>query len=258
MTKLKTNKLSFEHYLDYWRLVHRVTDDNLAAVCFPDKPPYFNRFFDRIQQHALKQYMAAANFSATGKQILDVGCGRGRWLSFWTRLQAEQVAGIDLSPHAATIAAQKGYLACAGSVLELPFATSTFDVVSSITVLLHLPHSAKAAAIGEIARVLKPHGRAILIESTFPDDDAPHVYGLGIAGWEMLFAGHNLTLTYQAAHYFNWVRRLSHRAYFVPTRVRDFCAIYCDYPLEYLLMHYFRDRRSSFGLQHLMVFEKRT
>jgi ubiquinone/menaquinone biosynthesis C-methylase UbiE len=256
MTKPHPNKLSFEQYLDYWRSLHQSADDDLAAVCFPDKPPYFNRFYDRMQQHALNQYLVATDFTLAGKQVLDAGCGRGRWLSYWTRLKAKYVAGIDLSPHAATIAAQKGYSACAGSVVDLPFPNSTFDVVSSITVLLHLPHAAKAAAIGEVARVLKPHGRAILIESTFPDDSAPHVYGLSITAWQTIFAQHNLTLTYQAAHYFNWVRRLSTRAYFIPEQIRDFCAIYCDYPLEYLLMHYFRNRRSSFGLQHLMVFEK--
>jgi SAM-dependent methyltransferase len=72
-------------------------------------------------------------------------------------------AGVDLAPAALRLAARRasGRLAQA-TVTELPYAAGTFDVVTSFDVLVMLDPAAEAAALGEMARVLRPGGRLLL------------------------------------------------------------------------------------------------
>jgi SAM-dependent methyltransferase len=50
----------------------------------------------------------------------------------------------------------------AGSVAELPFADATFDLVTCMDVVEHLPELVRAPMFGEVRRVLKPGGRFVL------------------------------------------------------------------------------------------------
>jgi SAM-dependent methyltransferase len=51
-----------------------------------------------------------------------------------------------------------------GEAQRLPFADGTFDCVSDITVVQHLPLALQPEAIAGMLRVLKPQGRLILME----------------------------------------------------------------------------------------------
>lgn len=243
-------KLNGRQYNDYWYNIHSRTNDDLAAVCFPDKPLYFNRFFDRIQKYALSKYIKKENINFKGKKLLDIGCGRGRWLSFYKKHGAI-VQGIDLSEHAVQVCKNKGYDAYEGSITQMPFENNHFDFVSSITVLLHLPYELKGKAVADISRVLKPGGKAILIESTWEDPSA-HVFSLSVSDWEKLFNKHGMNLVHKSGHCFNLFRMGLPSV----TPFRNFLTIYLDYPLEYMLMNYFYGKQSGIALQHLMVFEK--
>ena len=48
------------------------------------------------------------------------------------------------------------------SVRHLPFRTAAFDSVWSMSTLMHVPDSAIATALSEVARVLKPGGAAAI------------------------------------------------------------------------------------------------
>ena len=82
-------KLSIEQYINYWENTHRKCSNDLEAVLFPNKPVWFNRFFDRVLQFVLipvlwsiSRYLK--NVHISGKRILDLGCGRGRWLEYFS------------------------------------------------------------------------------------------------------------------------------------------------------------------------------
>lgn len=244
-------KLNDKEYLDYWHRIHEKKGDDLATVCFPDKPLYFNLFFDRIQKHAINQYLRKEHVLLTGKKLLDIGCGRGRWLMFFHDKHHADVTGIDLSSIAVQACKKKGFNAFEGSIVEMPFENNNFDFINSTTVLLHLPYNVKGQAIAEISRVLKPGGKAILIENTW-DDPSPHVFGMPVSKWEETFNKCNMRLIHKSAHYFNFFRRK------LPDLIpfKDFLSIYMDYPVEYFLMRLFYSKQSSAGLQHFMVFEK--
>lgn len=244
-------KLTEREYEQYWITTHNNTKEDLASVCFPDKPLYFNLFFDQMQRYALKRYIKKERISLEGKMVLDIGCGRGRWLSFYEHWQKAIVRGIDISEYAVHICKKQGFAVCQGSIIQLPFQDSCFDFINSVTVLMHLPYEFKEKSIAEISRVLQKGGKAILIEGTW-EDASQHVYGWTAPKWERKFNEYGLQLSHRSGHCFNWFR--TKLPPFIP--FKDFLGIYLDYPLEYGLMHYFYGKESDVALQHLMVFEK--
>src|SRR5262245_15015440 len=93
--------------------------------------------------------------------ILDAGCGTGGNALFLRRYGT--VVGIDLAAEATELGGQRlpGVLA-RGSVIELPFADASFDLVTSFDVLYHRAVSDEHGALRETARVLRPGGRLLI------------------------------------------------------------------------------------------------
>jgi len=99
------------------------------------------------------------------RSILDAGCGTGGMMSWLKRYAGSgRVAGVDLSSTAVGFCRQGGHTTVAqASVTDLPFADSSFDLVTSFDVLVQLPGETSAdRAIDEIQRVLRPGGIAFV------------------------------------------------------------------------------------------------
>jgi len=92
----------------------------------------------------------------SGKLVLDVGCGMGRFAEVATRWGA-RVVGVDLSA-AAEVATEnlagRDFVALQADVFALPFAPERFDYIYSIGVLHHTPDCEKA--FRELPQYLKP------------------------------------------------------------------------------------------------------
>jgi ubiquinone/menaquinone biosynthesis C-methylase UbiE len=104
-------------------------------------------------------------------RLLDVGCGTGRFLDFckqaWPRLPA---AGLDLSE--AYINEAKRHLKpwCWISLMvangeAIPFGDESQDAVTNIFMFHELPPKVRRIVFGEFARVLKPGGRLVILDS---------------------------------------------------------------------------------------------
>ena len=98
-----------------------------------------------------------------GDRVLEVGCGQGHL----TRAIAQRgvdIVGIDANPHAAAVA---GNGLVRHMVAEsLDFDEATFDCIVSVHAIEHIPPLAKA--LEEMARVLKPGGKAVFIYPAEP------------------------------------------------------------------------------------------
>ena len=93
--------------------------------------------------------------------VLDAGCGSGGNLRFLRRYGS--VTGIDLAAEALALGRPNAQSQLArASVLALPFADASFDLVTSFEVLYHRAVPDERAALRETWRVLRPGGRLLL------------------------------------------------------------------------------------------------
>jgi SAM-dependent methyltransferase len=108
-------------------------------------------------------------------RILDFGCGCGRVISSLSKLTGAQIFGTDIDAEAIEWCNKSlssvGKFSVNDKLPPLPFDDNTFDLVYSISIFTHLPEYMQFAWLGEINRVLKPSGYAILTthgSSLFP------------------------------------------------------------------------------------------
>jgi SAM-dependent methyltransferase len=103
-----------------------------------------------------------------GREVLEYGCGMGSHAFLAAQRGARQVTGIDISAVAIEKADERARRDGFGNVQfrvmdceAMEFPDDSFDVVCGTTILHHLDLS---KAIPEIARVLRPGGKALFIE----------------------------------------------------------------------------------------------
>lgn len=127
-----------------------------------------------------------------GSRVLDVGCGTGRWVR---RLEERglSVVGIDQSSEMLSLARKRGTLSLmvSGEAQNLPFRDESFECVSAVTVIQHIPPQEQVRALSEMVRVLRPGGYLFLIElirghglhafSRSPDDWIRQASTLGVS-----------------------------------------------------------------------------
>ena len=116
-------------------------------------------------------------------RLLDIGCGTGRFIDsvkqVWPRLP---VVGFDMS-EAYTRQAKHHLQRSArinlvvGNAESIPVPDASQDAVTSIFMFHELPPKVRRTVIGECARVLKPRGRLIIVDS-LQRGDQPDYEGL--------------------------------------------------------------------------------
>ena len=108
----------------------------------------------------------------TGDRVLDVGCGPGRLAVALAERVAPSgsVDGIDAAVEminrASSRARKRGAAATfqVAFAQQLPFPDATFDAVACTLALHHVAEDDQRTAVGEMYRVLKPHGRLLIAE----------------------------------------------------------------------------------------------
>ncbi len=128
------------------------------------------------RERAFRRKIADLARIQPGETVLDVGCGTGT-LAIVARQRvgaAGSVSGIDPSAQMIARASHKGArrgLAIdfqVGVIEQLSFPDQSFDVVLSTFMMHHLPDDLKRQGLWEIARVLKPGGRLLVLDMKGP------------------------------------------------------------------------------------------
>jgi SAM-dependent methyltransferase len=193
----------------YWEHLHgkRGAVGDLDIVCLPDAPVWLNRYVEDLQRRAFDR--ALRHFGrVTGRQVLDVGCGTGRW-SLQLRDRGAEVLGIDISEAAIEANRRRivGVEFRAGDIAGTPLPTESFDLAVSVTVLQHLPHAAQEIAIQNIASALRPTGTALILENV--RDQGPHVFARPIDDWVAAFRHASLSPVYVSGYSYDIPLRLA-------------------------------------------------
>jgi ubiquinone/menaquinone biosynthesis C-methylase UbiE len=112
--------------------------------------------------------------------LLDIACGTGRFLSFAKdNFPGIAMTGLDLSlPYLERarrfLAPWPGIALAAGNAEALPLADASVDATSCIYLFHELPRAVRAQVTQEMARVLKPGGMLVFLDSIQPGDHAPY------------------------------------------------------------------------------------
>ncbi len=166
-------------------------------------------------------------------KLLDLACGTGRFLKFvkaaWPRLP---VTGVDLSEAYLEEAAShlKGLSKVDlrhGNAEKIPAKAGTQDIVTCIYLFHELPPKIRRVVAKEIARVLRPGGLFVLVDSLQHGDRD---------GYDALLEGFEVGF---------------HEPYFSSYVKEDFPAVFAEAGLE------FEDAEPAF-LSKVMVFRKPT
>ena len=127
---------------------------------------YIRNAYRELENGTTQRQLDTLRIDATGKKVLDVGCGPGNLLVALSTDTPELLVGVDVDVVFLTSGRSR-----IGKLIEpfsadpvllraslpiLPFADKTFDLVTCFLVMPHVPDD-KTALI-ELARVLKPGG----------------------------------------------------------------------------------------------------
>jgi len=147
---------------------------------------YRDEWLAMVPETALESFAGTGNpfgigVLKPGERVVDLGCGAGLDSLIAARMvgHAGQVIGVDMTPAMLEKARRSAQAARSanldfrqGFAEALPVPDNWADVVISNGVLNLMPD--KSAALMEMARVLKPHGRLqigdILVQEAIPED----------------------------------------------------------------------------------------
>ena len=127
---------------------------------------YIQNAYRELARGTTRRQLDTLQIDATGKRVLDVGCGPGNLLVALAADVPELLIGIDVDSTFLVFGrsqieklneqpSEVPILMCA-ALPTLPFADETFDLVTCFLVMPHVPDD--RVALVELARVLRPGG----------------------------------------------------------------------------------------------------
>ncbi|ORV55563.1 SAM-dependent methyltransferase [Mycobacterium fragae] len=166
----------------------RFSDDVLFMNwCYEEDPP-MNLPLDAADEpnrYPIQLYHRTATQSGelTGKQVLEVGCGRGGGASYLMRaLGPASYVGLDLNAAGIDFCSRRhrlpGLRFVQGNAENLPFPAESFDAVINVESAALYPHFDRF--LSEVGRVLRPGGTFLYADTRWRFD---------LTRWESALAG---------------------------------------------------------------------
>ena len=165
-TSVITPSGSTTAYWDQRASTYATQGKGLAAVCSYGMPWFYNAGIDLCQRLALEPWLRVE----PGLDVLDIGCGVGRW-SLHMADQGARVTGVDLSSTMLDEARRRA--ANAGLSDRCRFMTQdiaeldtgeTYGQIVVVTVLQHILEADRLSeAVRRLAAHLRPNGKIVLL-----------------------------------------------------------------------------------------------
>ena len=144
-------------------------------------------------EYSWKRRLRAVMFREARGRLLDVGVGTGCNMPFYPK--GQPAFGIDLSP--GMLAQARARAEALGidvqlrpmDLLHLDFPDASFDTVAATFVLLCLPDEAQLPALRELARVVRPDGRVLILDYHGPSTRRAQLWVKAMSGFLRAWAG---------------------------------------------------------------------
>ena len=125
-----------------------------------------------VAARALAERVAAEAHIGAGSDVVDVGCGYGATARLLARDRGATVTGLTLSAAQAGAApAQPGVTLLVRDWLANGLGDAAYDAVIAIESLSHMTD--KPRVFGELARVVRPGGRVVIVDWLAGEDPSP-------------------------------------------------------------------------------------
>ena len=178
---------------EYWRIHDRRfggidyarDPDGLTNICGAGQPLWLSRHYARFQRVVFESLLASTPPPEEGMRALDVGCGAGRWCVVLAR-RGYRVVGIEIQE---TLVRDNRRRFPEMEFFEAPLeefrSTEPFHLVSSVTVLQHVPFDVQQPAIARLRELTVTGGHALVLENV--RYQAPDHFSRSAADWTSLF-----------------------------------------------------------------------
>src|SRR5258708_2546692 len=139
---------------------HTLASMDAYALWAASYPPHAHNEIMMLEEAAMLKLMP----TLAGRTVLDLACGTGRYSLIAREAGATRVIGTDNSAPMlqAGLAATPDQCFAQASMIALPFATASFDVIVCGLATGHLPLPAMQAALAEMARILVVGGEVVI------------------------------------------------------------------------------------------------
>jgi len=130
------------------------------------------------------RFMDWVDLADKGQRVLDFGCGDGRYFAYFKRFfEADNIFGVDVSQTRVDRCRSLGWrnVQRVEPSARLPFPDAWFGFVNFDQVLEHIDAGEADGRVSELARVLRPGGRLIVVTPNYPVKrlyDACRAFGL--------------------------------------------------------------------------------
>jgi ubiquinone/menaquinone biosynthesis C-methylase UbiE len=179
-----------EHWEEFYAKAEEKLRENrlgIYSVCYPNQSRRRNIFTDWLQNRTFQKLLNKCGH-LEGKVALDIGTGAGRWA---VRLLKKGLKVTAIDSNKEMIERNTKLFPQINSkemlVTHLDFEDSYFDLVTSVTVLHHIPYEMQKEVIKEIARVTKNGRHILILESINTNSILPTMFANAPARWTELF-----------------------------------------------------------------------
>jgi ubiquinone/menaquinone biosynthesis C-methylase UbiE len=179
-----------EHWTEWYQKQGELLREHplgIYSVCYPNQSRRRNIFTDWLQNRTFQKLLNKCG-NLGGNVALDIGTGAGRWA---VRLLGRglKVTAIDSNEEMIErnikLFPQINFKKM--HITYLDFEDNYFDLVTSVTVLHHIPYETQKEVIKEITRVTKDGKHILILESTNTNSAAPSMFANSLTRWTELF-----------------------------------------------------------------------